>query len=93
MQSKEESAMPWAVEIRPKAAKALRRMPPKVRERIMTAVRVLAEDPFASRHSKALTGRDGRRLRVGEYRVIYRLENSRLIIIVIDVGPRQNIYG
>jgi len=39
-----------------------------------------------------MSGVDTRRLRVGEYRVIFRLENDVLIIVVVDIGPRGGVY-
>jgi mRNA interferase RelE/StbE len=41
---------------------------------------------------KKLTGRDGYRLRMGGWRALYRMENDQLIIEVVKIGPRGDIY-
>jgi len=43
---------------------------------------------------KALVGRpDTYRIRVGDYRVIYRIEDDQLIVLVVEIGHRKDIYG
>ncbi len=39
-----------------------------------------------------LAGRDGCRLRIGGYRAIYIIDNGRMVILVLDAGPRGDIY-
>jgi len=43
-------------------------------------------------HVKRLSGMEGYRLRVGDWRVVYTLEEARLIIAVVDIGSRGGIY-
>lgn len=77
------------------ALKALARMPRNVAERIRAKIVELAADPAAARNVKKLQAREGYRLRVGDWRVIYKLdeETGMLVVIVIDIGPRGGIYG
>lgn len=82
----------WSVEFQKKAEKAIGVMHPTMRRRISDAIDALRVDPFKSPNVKALKGSDGYRLRVGEWRVIYRLEKERVVVVVIDVGPRGSIY-
>ena len=63
-----------------------------MRTRITRAINLLAIDPYAASNVKALKGSDDLRLRVGRYRVVYRLENQELIVVVVDVGARGGIY-
>ncbi|CAO3363737.1 type II toxin-antitoxin system RelE family toxin [Azospirillum palustre] len=74
------------------ALKALRRMPRNVADLIRQKVQEVAADPAAARNVKKLKGRDGYRLRVGDWRVVYDIEDGILVLIVIDVGPRGGIY-
>lgn len=74
------------------ALKALRRMPRNVAELIRQKVQDVAADPTTARNVKKLKGRDGYRLRVGDWRVVYDIEDGVLVLIVIDVGPRGGIY-
>jgi mRNA-degrading endonuclease RelE of RelBE toxin-antitoxin system len=47
---------------------------------------------FDRRNVKKLKGRDGYRLRVGDWRVVYDIEAGKLVLIVIEIGPRGDIY-
>lgn len=67
-------------------------MHPQMRKRVSDAIEDLLIDPFKARHVKALKGTNNLRLRVGEFRVVYCLEKKRLIVVVIDIGPRSGIY-
>lgn len=74
------------------ALKALRRIPRNVADLIRQKVLEVAADPTAARNVKKLKGREGYRLRVGDWRVVYDIEDEVLVLIVIDVGPRGGIY-
>jgi mRNA interferase RelE/StbE len=53
----------------------------------------LAADPFAPNNNvKKLEGRPAFRLRVGDWRVIYEIQNDRLVIFVVAVAPRGGAY-
>ena len=54
---------------------------------------LLTRDPYAANTKiKPLKGRPGFRLRVGSWRVIYELDRGRIVILVLDIGPRGSIY-
>ena len=74
------------------ALKALRRMPRNTADLIKLKVREVAADPTAARNVKKLKGRPGYRLRVGDWRVIFTLNNDELVLIVIEIGPRGDVY-
>ncbi len=59
--------------------------------RLVKAIESLKHNPFPQ-NSKKLKGNVGYRLRIGDYRILYELENSRLIIIVIKIGHRSEVY-
>lgn len=77
------------VELEPKAAKYLRRLNEPSKSRIIQALKKLSEDPPKG-DIKSLTGKDGYRLRVGSYRVLFDIMDAK--IIVYDIGPRGQIY-
>ena len=81
-----------AIRYTPAALKALRRIPRNVSELIRQKVEEVAADPAGARNVKKLKGRSGYRLRVGDWRVVYDIENGVMVLIVIDVGPRGGIY-
>ena len=60
-------------------------------DRIISAIRDLTEDPRPAGVRK-LTGREGWRIRVGEYRVIYEIRDESLFILVVTIGHRREIY-
>jgi mRNA interferase RelE/StbE len=81
----------YEVIVERKARKALARLPSTVYDRAMQAVNDLAEDP-RPRQSRALQGRSGRRLRIGDYRVIYEVDDDRQEVFVAEVWHRQRGY-
>jgi mRNA interferase RelE/StbE len=81
----------YRIEVRPAAARALRKVDPQVRPRIQGAIALLAEDPRPPA-SRALRGRPGYRLRVGDYRIIYTIVDGVLLIVVVALGHRRDVY-
>ncbi|MEQ8402779.1 MAG: type II toxin-antitoxin system RelE/ParE family toxin [Roseitalea porphyridii] len=74
----------------PGAEKTLRRLPRNVAMRIIRKVEAYATDPASlANNVKTLKGRDGIRLRVGDWRVIMR---DGVVLEVLAVGPRGSIY-
>jgi mRNA interferase RelE/StbE len=67
------------------------KLPQAIKERIIRAVRRLGKDPFPTGVRK-LAGSDYYRLRVGDYRVIYEVQKDKLIILVIRIGHRKDVY-
>lgn len=78
--------MPWRVEFGRAAEKALDVMAPQPRERIERAIHRLAVDPLSAANVKRLSGREALRLRVGDYRILYTLEEAVLVVRVIALA-------
>ncbi|MCS3918051.1 type II toxin-antitoxin system RelE/ParE family toxin [Fervidibacter sacchari] len=78
----------------PDAQKELERIPKRMRQRIVDAIEVLKFNPFWGKDILKLRGDlAGRyRLRVGEYRVIYRILEEQRLVIVEAVGTRGEVY-
>lgn len=75
------------------ALKTLQSMPRNLSIRIRDKVAALAEDPFAPNNNVTkLQGREGFRLRVGDWRVIYDIQHDTLVIHVVTIGPRGGVY-
>lgn len=83
--------MKYNITIKKRASKALEKLPDGDYQKVRDAIRRLGENPRPS-GGKKLTGREGWRIRVGVYRVIYIIKDSQLNILVIDVGHRSHIY-
>lgn len=83
----------WQVEYSRSAIQALRKMPRNAAETIRSKIVALAADPFASNNNATkLQGRQGYRLRVGDWRVLYDLDDDRVVVLVIDIRPRGGAY-
>lgn len=83
--------MSYQIYISRRAQKALLDLQREAYGRIREAIRALAADPRPSGCSK-LTGREGWRIRVGDYRVIYEINDSENSVTVLAVGHRRDIY-
>ncbi len=59
--------------------------------RVRDAVITLAENPRPS-NCKKLVGREGWRIRVGDYRVIYEVEDTKQIVTILHIGHRRDVY-
>jgi mRNA interferase RelE/StbE len=75
------------------AYKSLRRIPKNVVDRIRKKLDQIAKDPLAN-HSNVtkLRNRPGYRMRIGDWRVIYEIREEELLINVLKVGSRGEIY-
>lgn len=61
------------------------------KRRIDAALSLLSENPIPPK-AKKLAGRNGYRIRVGDFRIIYEIQKSILVVLVIDIGHRREIY-
>ena len=83
--------MAYTVDIRPKAFKALEKISDPDYSAIKKAIFALAENPRPHGYIK-LKGREGYRIRVGNYRVVYDIQDKILLVQVVNVGNRKDIY-
>ena len=82
----------YRVELKPSAARALAKLPKPALRRVAEAIDALTEEP-RPRGARKLTGApDLYRIRVGDYRVIYAIEDRVLLVLVVALGHRQEVY-
>lgn len=74
------------------ADKTLRRMPNNTAQTIVKKIKELATNPQKMRNVKKLSDHPGYRLRVGDWRVIYTINNNELLIHVIKIKSRGKVY-
>lgn len=87
-----ESERRWTIIIDRQPQKVMRRLPRNLLQRIDRAILALAEDPYPP-GCKKLRGYDNLyRIRVGDWRISYAVEDDRLIVLVIEVAPRGGAY-
>ena len=83
--------MTWTINYVPSAARAIRKLDPAVRKRIRDTLQKISEDPERGKQLRlGLTGL--RAWRTGRYRIIYRLIESRIEILVVAIGHRRDVY-
>ena len=84
----------YKIELTKLARKAYLKLPERVRKAIHEKLNALAEAPFAPHHDvKFLQGtKDCYRLRVSDWRVVYRLHNHIMVIEVIKIAHRKEVY-
>jgi mRNA interferase RelE/StbE len=87
------TAQRYALEFAPKAVRSLGKLDRPIAERIRAAAEALRDDPRPA-GARMLTGMHGVwRIRVAkDYRVLYTLDDDRLVILVVDAGHRREIY-
>lgn len=83
--------MRYAIRIKESAARELQRIERADRERLIVAIDRLAENPFAG---SALKGelRGLRRIRVGDYRLLYEVQERDLVVLVLRAARRREAY-
>ena len=82
----------YKLRIKKSAAKELEAIDSKAdRQRIIKRIESLASDP-RPRGSSKLSGRERYRIRQGKFRILYTIEDMELIVYVIRVGHRKNVY-
>ena len=81
----------YRIELRPAAVRALRKLDPRVARRVQGAIALLAHDPRPPA-ARALRGRPGLRVRVGDYRIIYTVHDDVLLVVVVTLGHRSDVY-
>ena len=86
--------MKWALEYSDRAKKFLKTRSKAERERIEKTIDKLRDGPYNRKDLdiKQMKGRDGWRLRIGKYRVLYMVYNAEILISVLDVGLRGDVY-
>ncbi len=83
--------MSYAVDIHAPAKKSLCRLPENIQTRIARSMLALANNPRPSGVVK-LSGRDGWRVRIGDYRVIYTIDDVKKEVVIYAIGHRREIY-
>jgi mRNA interferase RelE/StbE len=83
----------FSIEYSRAARKALKTMPRNTAALIMEKIEALAVDPFAPNNNvRRLTNHPGYRLRVGDWRVVYLVHEQALLIAVVRIAPRGEVY-
>ena len=84
--------MTYSVTIAPAAERQLHKFDPPVRRRIQAAIELLADNPRPPKAIQLVGGSGEWRVRTGDHRIIYEIRDNHLVILVLRVGHRRDIY-
>lgn len=84
--------MTYRVDISPAALRQLRKLDPVARRRVQAAIELLSQEPRPSGATKLVGGKGEWRVRTGDYRVVYEVHDQILVVLVVAVGHRRDIY-
>ena len=82
----------YVIDLAPAADRDLRRLSVSIQRRIVAAIEKLADDPRPPGVVKLAGDENLWRIRVGRYRVVYEIHDKRLLVVVLRVGHRKDIY-
>ncbi len=86
-----DSPPPYRVEVVPAARRHAAKLPSSIRQRIEIALEGLSVDPRPA-GARALVGSDALRLRIGDYRAVYRVDDTARVVEVLRVAHRREVY-
>jgi mRNA interferase RelE/StbE len=81
----------YALEIKRSAQKSISRLPKQDAGRVRDAIDALADDP-RPRAAGSVVGTPFLRVRVGSYRIVYEVREEELLVLVVRVGHRREVY-
>jgi mRNA interferase RelE/StbE len=82
----------YRIEVAPVAIRQLRRLDRAAQRRVQAAIELLAEKPRPSGAKKLVGGEGGWRVRTGDYRIVYETHDDVMLVLVVAVGHRREIY-
>lgn len=82
----------YRVELKRSAEKSLSKLPNSVKKSVSQLIDELAENPYMNGHKKLVGSEHTYRIRSGDYRIIYSVFDSLLIVYIIKIGHRKDIY-
>ena len=84
--------MTYQIELAPAAVRQLRKLDPPGRRRVQAAIDLLAEEPRPPGARQLIGGAGEWRVRTGDFRIIYDIRDQELLVLVVKVGHRRDVY-
>ena len=84
--------MTYRISLAPAAARQLRKFEPPVRRRIQAVLELLASEPRPRSATQLVGGSGEWRVRTGDYRIIYEIHDDQLLLLVLRMGHRREVY-
>ena len=82
--------MTYSIRVTETAKKQLSKIDKQTAQRIDSKLREIASDPFA--HVTRLVGLELYKMRVGDYRILMSIQKDKLVVMVVEIGHRRNVY-
>jgi mRNA interferase RelE/StbE len=82
----------YRIDVKRSAAKALKSIPKRDRKRIANKIDSLSEDLPSPDTTKMKGNNPFHKVRVGNYRIIYEIQNDILVILIVKIGHRKDVY-
>ena len=84
--------MVYTIQFKPLALRQLEKLPREAQRRLSAKIEALRDDPFPPGCRKMAAVSDAWRIRVGDYRVVYQDHRGALLVLVLTVGHRREVY-
>lgn len=84
--------MSYKITLAPSAARQLGKLDPQARRRVQAAIELLATEPQPPSATQLVGGAGEWRVRTGYYRIIYEVHGGQLLVLVLRVGHRRDVY-
>jgi mRNA interferase RelE/StbE len=82
----------YTIQFKPLALRELERLPRDVQKKLAAKIEALGDDPFPAGCKKMAAIPDTWRVRAGDYRVVYQVHQKVLLVLVLTVGHRKDVY-
>ena len=82
----------YRIEFAPSAYRAFGKLDPQIRNRLAPQISALADEPRPAGSKRLAGAEDLHRIRVGAYRIVYRIADDVLVVLVLKLGHRRDIY-
>lgn len=82
----------YKIQFEPQALKQLAKLEINQKQRILYAIELLGANPRPPKHTK-IKGFPLWRIRVGDYRVLYSIEDDTVLVVIVEIGHRRNVYN
>jgi mRNA interferase RelE/StbE len=82
----------YRIEFAPSAYRAFGKLDPQIRKRLVPQISALADEPRPVGSKRLVAGEELHRIRVGAYRIVYRVEDEALVVLVLKLGHRRDVY-
>jgi mRNA interferase RelE/StbE len=82
----------YTIQFKPLALRQLEELPREIQRRLAVKIEALRDDPFPAGSKKMAAVADAWRIRAGDYRVFYQVHRGILLVLVLTVGHRKDVY-